>query len=132
MSYLLDTNTVIDYLGAKLPVSAMTGMSSIIDAGPVISVINKIELLGFSTDPATYTLLTDFVQAATVLDLTAPIVDLTIDLRRKYSIKLPDAIIAATALFHDRKLLSRNLKDFAKIAGLSTIDPHTLTYIKAE
>jgi hypothetical protein len=36
MGYLLDTNTVIDYLGAKLPPAAMTGMSTIIDAGAAL------------------------------------------------------------------------------------------------
>jgi predicted nucleic acid-binding protein len=130
MSYLLDTNTVIDYLGGKLPSAAMVGMSHIIDAGPVLSVINKIELLGFTTDPASSALLMDFVGAATILDLTAPIVDKTIELRKNYSIKLPDAIIAATALFHGCQLVSRNLKDFSKIAGLSTIDPHLQPILK--
>jgi hypothetical protein len=74
--------------------------------------------------------LSDFVSAATIFDLTAPIVDKTIELRKSYAIKLPDEIIAATALFHDCKLISRNLKDFAKIAGLTTIDPHTILFFQ--
>lgn len=84
------------------------------------------ELPADRSDPASSALLSDFVGAATILDLTAPIVDKTIELRKNHSIKLPDAIIAATALYHDCKLISRNLKDFSKIVGLSTADPHTL------
>lgn len=126
MSYLLDTNTVIDYLGAKFPASAVTSMNAIINEGPAISVINKIELLGFNTDSSAYELLTDFVNAAVVFDLTGEIVNNTIAIRKKYSIKLPDAIIAATAMVHGLQLISRNTKDFAKITNLNIIDPYTL------
>jgi toxin FitB len=37
--------------------------------------------------------------------------------------KLPDAIIAATALVHGCELVTRNVSDFAKIPGLSVFDP---------
>jgi len=40
--------------------------------------------------------------------------ELTIKLRRRYSLKLPDAIIAATALSLEIPLLTAD-KDFAKI-----------------
>jgi predicted nucleic acid-binding protein len=50
----------------------------------------------------------------------------TIEIRKAYRIKLPDAIIAATALVNDYTLVSRNLGDFEKIEGLTVIDPHSL------
>jgi predicted nucleic acid-binding protein len=37
--------------------------------------------------------------------------------------KLPDAIIAATALVYDLTLLSRNSSDFSGINGLKIINP---------
>jgi hypothetical protein len=40
--YLIDTNTVIDYLGKILPAKGMVFMNSVIDAGPNVSVITKI------------------------------------------------------------------------------------------
>ena len=46
--YLIDTNTVIDYPGNKLPSLGMTYMKDIIDVVPNLSVITKIELLGFN------------------------------------------------------------------------------------
>ncbi|MBK6642007.1 MAG: type II toxin-antitoxin system VapC family toxin [Bacteroidetes bacterium] len=63
---------------------------------------------------------------ATVLDLTSYIVDATIEIRRKYKTKLPDSIIAATALVHNLVLISRNTADFKNIQGIQVIDPHSL------
>lgn len=37
---------------------------------------------------------------------------------------LPDAIIAATALCYGLELVTRNVKDFAKIRGLSIVNPY--------
>lgn len=45
----------------------------------------------------------------------------TIEIRKKYTIKLPDAIIAAACLVNDSILITNNAKDFDKIDGLSTI-----------
>ena len=47
--YLIDTNVVIDYLGLKLPVSGINFMNTIIDNIPNVSVVTKIEVLGFKT-----------------------------------------------------------------------------------
>lgn len=46
--YLIDTNAVIDYLGNKLLISGMDFMNTIIDAVPNVSVVTKIEVLGFN------------------------------------------------------------------------------------
>jgi predicted nucleic acid-binding protein len=39
-------------------------------------------------------------------------------LRRDIDIRLPDALIAATALEHDLPLLTRNQRDFRRVGGL--------------
>lgn len=44
------------------------------------------------------------------------------ELRRKTSIKLPDAAIAATALHTKTPLVTRNVKDFKKIQELKLIE----------
>ena len=49
--------------------------------------------------------------------LTDSVRDETIRLRRKTKLKLPDAIIVASALIHDAILLT-NDKDFSTIDGL--------------
>jgi len=124
--YLIDTNAVIDYLGKKLPSTGMDFMSRIIDAVPNVSVITKIEVLGFNAPDQHYQLLTNFMDDATVLDLTSTIVDVSIDIRKQHKTKLPDAIIAATALVYDLVLISRNTSDFKNIQGLQVVDPHSL------
>jgi predicted nucleic acid-binding protein len=53
-------------------------------------------------------------------------VDASILIRKKHKTKLPDAIIAATALVYDLTLITRNTSDFKCIAELKTIDPHSL------
>ena len=46
--YLIDSNAVIDYLGNKLPAKGMEFMDSVIDEVPNLSVVTKIEVLGFN------------------------------------------------------------------------------------
>jgi len=46
--YLLDSNVVINFLDASLPKQGMQFLSGIVDDNPFISVITKIEALGFN------------------------------------------------------------------------------------
>ncbi|MFZ4582215.1 MAG: type II toxin-antitoxin system VapC family toxin [Paludibacter sp.] len=125
-NYLIDTNVVIDYLGNKLTYKGMQFMNAVIDAVPNISVITKIEVLGFNISEEQYQILTDFMDDAIVFELTEEVADLCIGLRKKYKSKLPDAIIAATALAASATLITRNLSDFKNINGLYLIDPYSL------
>jgi predicted nucleic acid-binding protein len=51
------------------------------------------------------------------------VIDRAIEIRQKYIIELPDAIIAATALAHKLTLWTANTKDFQHIAGLKLYNP---------
>ena len=124
--YLIDSNIVIGYLSGTSPVKGMQFMDEIVDAIPQVSVITKIETLGYNTLPAVHQILTDFMNDAIVLGLTDAVVSQTIMLRKEVRIKLPDAIIAATAIVHDAVLVSRNTSDFKNISGLTVMDPHSL------
>jgi predicted nucleic acid-binding protein len=118
--FLIDTNTVLDYMGGKLSDKAKKFISQVIDDEINISVINKIELLGFSLVDQE---LIDFVSFSTVWGLDEEIVEKTIEVRRMNRIKLPDAVIAATALINDFTLITRDSKDFNKIHGLKLVNP---------
>lgn len=122
--YLIDTNAVIDYLGQKLPVSGMNFMNTIIDNIPNVSVVTKIEVLGFNTTAGNYQILNEFMYDATILDLSNSVVEKCIEIRQKHKIKLPDAIIASTALVYDLVIISRNVSDFKNINELKVINPH--------
>jgi predicted nucleic acid-binding protein len=63
-----------------------------------------------------------FINDALVIELEQPIKLSTAVIRKQYRIKLPDAIIAATALVHDLTLITRNTSDFKNIEGLKIID----------
>ena len=79
----MDTNAVIDYLGKNLPESGMLFLNSAIDAVPNISVITKIEMLGFNAPDEHYGLLANFMDDAFILDLTLDVNDMSIAIRKK-------------------------------------------------
>jgi len=123
---LVDTNVVIYYLGDALPDPATITLDVALEAETHLSVITRIELPGYASADETETARTEaFVQRATVHPLTEDVILRTIDVRKAYRIKLPDAIIAAMALVHDFTLVSRNEADFGKIAGLKCWNPFT-------
>lgn len=58
-----------------------------------------------------------------VLPVSAAVVEKAEELRKKRKMSIGDAIIAATALVYDRRLVTRNLKDFSGISGLVVLNP---------
>lgn len=123
--YLMDTNAVIEFLGGTLPTSGSDWLQGIIDQNlHHLSVINQIELLGFNGSPAEMQTLEDFIDVTNLLPLSDVVVQKTIELRKNYKIKLPDAIIAATALAYNLTLITRNTADFQNVTGLACVDAH--------
>jgi predicted nucleic acid-binding protein len=93
-----------------------------------ISVITKIEALGFAFKNADeHKLLVDLCKELPAIALTDEIAELTIVLRTANKIKLPDAIIYATALAQNLPLLTNNIADFKSLGNrVELIDPFTL------
>jgi predicted nucleic acid-binding protein len=102
-------------------------MDEVIDKEYSLSVISRIELYAYSKltkkDKATLDI---FTTQSSILNINDSIIEKTIELRKTYKTKLPDAIIAATAIVYDLTLISRNTSDFKNIEGLKVIDPHKL------
>ena len=122
--YLIDTNSVIDYLDNKLPDNANELIDGI-DAK--ISVITRMELLAWPGANEQQTLiLNEFINASEVLDLEEPVILKAIEIRKARKTKLPDAIIAATALVNKLTIITRNTKDFDKIEGLEVLNPYSI------
>lgn len=122
-NYLIDTNTLLEFVGNTLPLKAHAFVENVINESFNVSVINRIEVLGHES--ATQGL-TDFMNLANTYQLTEAIEKQTISLRKQKKIKLPDAIIAATALVHNFIVISRNVKDFVNIEDLNYVNPYEL------
>jgi predicted nucleic acid-binding protein len=125
--YLIDTNAAIDYFGEVMPQNGLIFMDELIDGNYSISVISRIELYAYSKltkkDKETLDI---FTSQASVLNINDQIIEKTITLRQIYKTKLPDAIIAATAIIYSLSLVTRNEKDFKNITELQIVDPYIL------
>ncbi|MFD0792391.1 type II toxin-antitoxin system VapC family toxin [Mucilaginibacter litoreus] len=93
-----------------------------------ISVITKIEALGYAfKNQAEQQLLIDLCNELSILSLSDDIAATTIEIRKNNRIKLPDAIIYATALVQNQPLLTNNIADFKALGDkVKLIDPFTL------
>lgn len=124
VEYLIDTNSVIDYLDNKLPEKA----NQLIDRiSSKISVITRMELLSWpGASDGQVLVLFEFINASEVFALEEPIILKAIDIRKKHKTKLPDSIIAATAFVNKLTIITRNTKDFEKIEGLTVLNPYAI------
>ncbi|MES2445691.1 MAG: type II toxin-antitoxin system VapC family toxin [Bacteroidota bacterium] len=120
--YLIDSNVLIEYIGLLLPPIPHSKLSSIIDDEYNISFINKIEVLGHSSSNEE---IAAFINAANIYNINLKIIDETIRLRKHLKIKLPDAIIAATAITNNLILITRNINDFKSIDNLIVQNPYS-------
>lgn len=84
-------------------------------------------MLGFNGEEDELKSLADFIALTSIVFVDDAIADKTIELRKAYRIKLPDAIIAATALVYGLVLVTRNTDDFKILMGLPVL---TLTHCK--
>lgn len=85
----------------------------------LISVVSEMELLSYPLlDEPEQAKIRDFLSVVTVVDLTEKVKTLAIGLRRRHLLKLPDAIVAATALSLGAQLVTNDAK-LRSVPGLS-------------
>jgi len=122
--YLIDSNSLIDFFNNALPQS---GVDLLINIEPRISIITQIEVFSKrGLERSEIEKLHKFTNAATVYDVNKAIAERAIYIRLNYNVKLPDAVIAATALCYNLILVTRNIADFKNIVGLQIINPHSI------
>lgn len=86
-----------------------------------LSLINEMELLGFKDiEDSEEIIIGFFLEECSVVEINKGIKDITINLRRQYSLKLPDAIVAATAIFLGIPLISADTH-FEKVSELTFV-----------
>jgi predicted nucleic acid-binding protein len=121
--FLIDTNSLIDFQNKVMPQNGLDYVANAIDANFIISFVTYIEFLGYVHASKA---LEDFISLAEIIGINKSIMDQAILIRKSSKIRLPDAIIAATAIVHNLTLISRNTKDFIHINGLQLINPYDI------
>ncbi len=115
IKYLVDTNFII-HLTQSNPL-----INPFLDEQLAISFISEMELLGvFSISKSHKVFIQSVIKSCTLFELNQSIKLISIDLKQKYKLKLPDSIIAATAIYYNLTLITSDA-DFNKIIELELI-----------
>ena len=110
---LIDTNICIYLLAGNTAVAELLQDQSI-----AISVITEMELFAFQEQsPASIKILDTSIESVTIIDITQNVKVNTINIRRDTKLKLPDAIIAASALSYDLPFISADA-GFRRVSAL--------------
>lgn len=116
LNYFIDTNVALYFLADR--------MVNPMPAGNLfLSVISEIELLSFNgLSKEEEAAIRKFVSELTVVSISNAIRDESIRIRREFGLRLPDAIIAASALVLHASLLTHD-KQFYKVTALPIFAP---------
>lgn len=110
---LIDTNIALYLLAGSQPVADVLQGNRI-----YISFVSELELLGFrGVGNEQIKLIKKLLADCTIVDINAQIKEQTVALRKSHSIKLPDAIIASTAIVFKIPMFTAD-KGFKKVKGL--------------
>jgi hypothetical protein len=104
---VIDTNILVDYLyGIPQAQQELALYQS-----PSISVISWIEVMAGATEQTESTA-RGFLKSFDLLEIDTRVAEQAVVLRKTNRIKLPDAVIWATAQVHQCLLVTRNARDF--------------------
>ena len=112
MSYLVDSNIIIYHLNDE-PIA--TNFLSSNYKNIAISQITYVEVLSFPFTKEQEEDVKILLSQFTILDITQTISNQAIENRKIKKVKLPDNLIASTAMVNNLTLVSRNTKDFNKL-----------------
>lgn len=115
MKALFDTNILVDFLNG---IPASKKEISRYDQ-KLISIVSWMEVLVGTTTSQEESTVLGFLDSFVLVELSSSIAMRSVKLRRAHRMRLPDAIIWASAQAHDALLITRNTKDFpADDAGI--------------
>ena len=118
--YTLDTNAIIYHLkGDPQAVSFFASETNTADVF-YVSTITELELFSLpDLKVKDASDLDTFLKTTSVIPVDSRIARIAAFLRRTYRTRTADSVIAATALFTNTPLVTRNIKDFQNINNLS-------------
>ncbi len=115
INFLADTNFII-HLNQGNPL-----IEPFLDYNFGVSFVSEIELLGaFSISKNKKNQLAEILKDCIILEMDTQIKEACITLRQQYKIKIPDAIIASTAIIYKIPLITSD-RDFKKVKELDLI-----------
>ena len=92
------------------------------DMAIFVSVATELELLSYpGLTEEDMTEIQQLLTSVVIFPLESRLVQLAGTLRRQYHLKTPDSVVAATALLTRTTLVTRNIRDFQGIDGLSLL-----------
>ena len=118
MKALFDTNILIDYLNGVG--AAKTEIER--HADRLISTVTWMEVLAGAHNEEEADVIELFLRDFRVVDVTRRIARAAVETRRVHRIRLPDAIVWASARAESALLVTRNTKDF-ELTGIELVDP---------
>jgi predicted nucleic acid-binding protein len=121
---VFDSSALILFLNAALaeqPTALLT--RALEESTAVISAVTRAEVLAWpSHTPTSLQNATALLDVFQLVAVDRAIADEAARIRREHGVKLPDALIAATALQMKLALVTANAKDFEKIKGLQVVE----------
>ena len=101
-SLLLDTNVILYFLSGDRTLIPILSEKNLF-----VSFITQLELLSYKEITKTdIKNITKFLSECTIIDINTHIKDSAVNIKRKYSLKLPDSIIIATGMYLKIPILS--------------------------
>ncbi len=111
---VLDTNIVLYLLAGDNTIADFLQ-----DVEAYISVITELELIGYpDINSKEIRSIKSFLEDCTIIGISEPIKEIYTDLRKKYRLKMGDAVAAATAIYLGLPFISAD-KDFTKVTELN-------------
>ena len=124
IKYLLDTNFILGLLSAQPEVLSAVAARDLLISECAFSAITRMEILGFAgLEREEESLIRQKLARMTYLPLTRAAEDVAISLRKTSKIKLPDAVIAATAICEALILLTMDKHLQNVLAGARLTHP---------
>ncbi|MDK9718789.1 MAG: type II toxin-antitoxin system VapC family toxin [Trichlorobacter sp.] len=113
--YLVDTNIIIYYLEGQSDVVSFFREHR---GKLAISPITWMETLSYDFTQEQEQIVRSFLAGFKMINISASIMEIAVSVRKQKKIKLPDAIIAATAIEQGSVLVTRNQRDFKGAVSL--------------
>jgi len=119
--YLLDTNSVIYFFNGEEKISKLVEKAK---DNIYISFVTKIEMLCFEIDDeGVKKKMGEFLEEIKVIPIDDEIITQTIEYRKSMKMKVPDAIICATAKVRGLTFVTADKSLTKKLKGITLISP---------